>query len=388
MQAQLARLAAVKPAALPDGGERLCRRRADLHCRIAELSREPLGSNHAPASSGGGLGGGSAQSAGADSGSRPPGSAPPAEGPAAPWAGAPSREAQPASCQPSAAGRADSRHGHAGPDLSQGLAERAAPPQAGLVPVNVQSHALGQGGKSAASRPHAEGAAPDSFLMALRTPLPGSAPAAQPDGSCASSYTGGRLPEQLRAQPGRTCADSGVSSSMAEPLHSTSPPSAPACAGLPQRAAPAAQAEAGGAPAPPAVTRNSAAGVAESAQQHAVPGASPAAPTPLAAGQAEPATPLMFDAGGRACAQSGRPATGLSQKQQGGAMRLSARVRAMKAQLQALLAVLGDPARLAALPDGGCQVRWPWSPSTRMSTLAASGVQCASRCVQAGCGGM
>lgn len=343
MQAQLARLAAVDAATLPDGGERLRRRSDDLRRRIAELSPELLGSDDAPASSGSGLGGRRVQSAGADPGSRPQGSAPPAAGPVAHGASVLGSGAQPAGCQP---GRADNRHAGPGPLL--GLAAKAVPAQAGIT--GQVRPAPGPGIEPAGRQPHA---ATDSFLAALRTPLPGTAPAAHLGGSSTSSGT-------VRSGSG-----SGGSSSVAEPRHSMPASRAPACAGPPQRAAHAAQAGAGDAPAPSAVSRGAGPGGPQSAQEHAAPSVPPAAPAPAALAQPEPAAPLDVDAEGRACVQSGHPAAGLSQDQQGEAMRLSARVRAMKARLQTLLAVLGDAAQLAALPDGGGQARWPFSQGCR-----------------------
>jgi len=120
-------------------------------------------------------------------------------------------------------------------------------------------------------------------------------------------------------------------------------PPASACASAPQAGPAADERGAGGA--------GPSAGAQQRAGQGPPPAAEPRPPAP-----ALPAGRGGKHVGGAAHAPSTGPHPG-AQESAAEAARLHAQARAMKARLAALVAALGDPVQLAALPDGGRQVR-------------------------------
>jgi len=232
------------------------------------------------------------------------------------------------------AGRAAPAGHAAGPDDARtigGLQGAALGPQAprGSGTPGAAAHAeCSQQAGSPAGGPGAHAAAPNAPASALAARDSGGAPGARQGGPGAGARS---LQSAAPAPPDL------LQAALRTPL-----PPASACASAPQAGPAADERGAGGA------------GPSAGAQQRAGQGPPPAAePRP-------PAPALPAGRGGKHVGGAARaPSTGPHPGAQGSAAeaaRRHAQARAMKARLAALVAALGDPAQLAALPDGGRQV--------------------------------
>lgn len=395
LAAQLARLAAIDGAALPDGGERLRRRRADLRDQIAALEgREPgpapSSSDSAPARTGspGVEVDGGARCTRADH--------------------LPAKATKGAATSSRITGDGHGRATSAQADRLLELAPAAVPqgqvagdePAAGLAdahrahgqpPRGTMRGALGGSGKAEPhaaqmeerARPSAAGGPPsaagqglrDNFQAALRTPLPAAAaPPARAGARSSSASTNvsgtaatGRCPAILPTGDG----ERGGRRVPAEVLSVAAGRELAGCApGAPQHAAqqrapgtlPAQRSGAAAAENDVPGRTATTGGLVPGAQQHTAP-VPPSASDPVAARPT--GAPVLGRQGGDRRVHERNPhgniadpTRGLAEK--GGPLeeiaRVRAQVRGMKARLQALLSQLGDAACLAALPDSGRQV--------------------------------